>query len=335
MLSRRIIGFSCIALLCGLFVTARARRTVCTGFLPPNSMRIPVGALRVGADGAVGGLNEAQYNAVMDHLQKIYGPIVASLGGTLQINRLWTDPTVNSSAQREGTTYVLNMYGGLARHPAITQDGETLVACHEMSHHLGGAPKEKYYNSWATNEGQSDYAGVLKCLRLMFADGGSTQFTRATASDPVAEKACQVFKDPKDQTLCVRSAMAGMSVTALFKDLSHAAKDARFDTPNTAVVQQTNDEHPEMQCRLDTYFQGSLCTQPVSAKQSDTDPATGTCTFSQGYKVGMRPLCWYKPESGELVGLVSRPTAAAQVGAAISKSSGLSLLQSVAPWQGL
>ena len=333
MLSRRIIGFSCIALLCGLFVTARARRTLCTGFLPPNSMRIPVGALRVGADGAAGGLTEAQYNAVMDHLQKIYGPIVASLGGTLQINRLWTDPTVNSSAQREGNTYVLNMYGGLARHPAITQDGETLVACHEMSHHLGGAPKEG--SSWATNEGQSDYAGVLKCIHRMFADSGSIRFSRATAADPVAVKACQVYKDPKDQALCVRSAMAGMSVTALFKDLSHATKDARFDTPNTSVVQVTYDEHPEMQCRLDTYFQGSLCTQPASAKQSDTDPAPGTCTLSQGYKVGMRPLCWYKPGSGELVGLVSRPAAAAQVGAALIKSSGLAVLQSAAPWQGL
>ncbi len=333
MLSRRIIGFSCIALLCGLFVTARVRRTICTGFLPPNSMRIPVGALRVGADGAVGGINEAQYNAVMDQLQKIYGPIVASLGGTLKINRLWSDPTVNASAQRIGNTYVLNMYGGLSRHPAITQDGEALVACHEMSHHIGGAPKEG--TSWATNEGQSDYVGVLKCLRLMFADGGSMQFTRATAADPVAEKACQVYKDPKDQALCVRTAMAGMSVTALFKDLGHATTAARFDTPNPTVVQVTYDDHPEMQCRLDTYLQGSLCAQPASAKQSDTDPAPGTCTLSQGYKVGMRPLCWYKPQSGELLGLVSRPTAAAQVGAAISKSSGLSLLQSAAPWQGL
>jgi hypothetical protein len=46
---------------------------------------------------------------------------------------------------------------------------------------------------------------------------------------------------------------------------------------------------------MDTYLQGSLCTQPVSGPLSGTDPAVGTCTRQAGFQTGFRPLCWYKP----------------------------------------
>ena len=53
----------------------------------------------------------------------------------------------------------------------ITVDGMALVACHEMGHHMGGAPKIDgwYGSSWATNEGGADYYGTLKCARRFFA----------------------------------------------------------------------------------------------------------------------------------------------------------------------
>jgi hypothetical protein len=85
-----------------------------------------------------------------------------------------------------------------------------------------------------------------------------------------------------------------------------------FDTPDTNVVTTTNVEHPEGQCRLDTYFSGALCT-----KQWDLNviPAKG---FPQGQNsaaaekvamqyscfvnnrtgtVGTRPACWFKQQN--------------------------------------
>ena len=328
---RRLFGLCCVALLCALFVAARPHRivTVCPGFLPENDMRIPVGIKEVG------GISQAQYNEVMDRLEAIYGPIVQAQGGVLQINRLWDNATVNSSAQRQGNRYILNMYGGLARHPAVTQDGETLVACHEMSHHLGGAPKEG--GSWASNEGQADYAADLKCMRRMFSDPDSARFTRMEAADPVAQKACrQTYKDPREAALCLRIATAGLSVTALFKALHHEVKDPAFDTPDPSVVDATDDDHPATQCRLDTYFQSALCAEPVSEALADDDPTPGACTLAQGFQVGMRPLCWYKPtpaEAGEQ--LMSRAAVAPQLRQAVFRSPALSALQDAAVWQGL
>jgi len=111
--------------------------------------------------------------------------------------------------------------------------------------------------------------------------------------------------------------------------------DPAFDTPDPNVVAETDDSHPATQCRLDTYLQGALCTKPVSEAFSDEDPAPGACTRSQGYAVGMRPLCWYKPPAGETPDLLSRADKAPQVRKALSQSPALSALQSGSLWQGL
>ena len=183
----------------------------CTGFLPPNDLKIPVGSAEDK------GIVEAQFNDVMNIVEKIYKPQVAALGKVLELRRLWKDATVNASAQQSGNRYILNMYGGLARHETITMDGMALVACHELGHHLGGAPK---VSSWASNEGQSDYYANMKCLKQVFSDTASANFTRLSAGDEVAEKGCDaLYSGPQDRAICVRAAMAGKSVAYLFQIL--------------------------------------------------------------------------------------------------------------------
>lgn len=259
----------------------------CKGFLPPNDLKIPVGS----ADDK--GILEAQFNEVLNTVEKIYKPQVAALGKTLDVRRLWADATVNASAMQSGNRYIINMYGGLARHETITMDGFALVACHEMGHHLGGAPK---VSSWASNEGQSDYYANMKCLKQVFADSSSLSFTRLSGSDEVAEKSCNaMYASPQDRAVCVRAAMAGKSVAYLFQILRKETVIPRFDTPSPVVVTSMMSKHPPTQCRMDTYLAGSLCTQPVSAPLSPTDPTVGTCIRSAGFQAGFRPLCWYKP----------------------------------------
>ena len=143
------------------------------GFLPPNDLKIPIGSAEDK------GITRKQYDAVMDRVQEIYAPLIAARGARLVIKRLWDDPTVNASAERRGNDYIVNMYGGLARHAAITQDGLALVVCHEIGHHIGGAPK--YSGQWAANEGQADYFANLKCLHRVFA--ASAAFTKPAGDE--------------------------------------------------------------------------------------------------------------------------------------------------------
>ncbi len=253
-------------------------------FLPKNNMRIPVGDVRAK------GIDEAAFNSVMDRIQEVYGPIIAQHGGHLVINRLWTDETVNASAEQQGGDWIINMYGGLARHPAVTKDGMMLVACHELGHHLGGFPLIGG-GGWASNEGAADYFANLKCLRKTLGDTASANI------DPTAKSACEaVYPAGVDRAQCESGAMAGMSVSVLLAELGGSPKPD-FTTPDTSTVDSTNDEHPAAQCRLDTYFAASLCAKPVGDDVSRSAP-NGGCTKAEGFKVGMRPRCWYAPAAG-------------------------------------
>ncbi|MBI4349082.1 MAG: hypothetical protein HY553_19750 [Elusimicrobia bacterium] len=292
-MNQRIKAATGIAVLGTLLAVAAVSRprVLCEGFLPPNDLQI------LETDPAAGGITEAQFNAVLDRAQEVYGPIVAAAGGNLVINRLWTNGTVNASAYQSGGTWYLNMYGGLARHPTITVEGFTLVACHELGHHLGAFPKYDG-NDWATNEGGADYYATLKCLRRVFPAG-----SRAETLDPIAEKTCAAnFPDEGSRAHCGKGTMAGVSVAELFRALRRETAPYKLDTPDPKQVAEMYDAHPAGQCRLDTYYQGALCTKPITEAQSETEPGPGACTAAQGYTTGIRPRCWYKPPEGQAKG---------------------------------
>lgn len=276
------------------FASSEGAHTLCEGFVPPNSMSIPVGAVhRWSLTEKPAGLTEEQFNAVIDRFERIYTADMAKAGGTLRVKRLWNDGTVNASAQRFGSEWVVNMYGGLARHPAITVEGFALVICHEGGHHIGGAPKKP--GRWATNEGGADYFATLKCLRRFFAEDDNATIIAQSQIDPLARQRCESqFASQNDQLLCMRSSLAGNSVALLFMDLRHEQTPPGFGTPDPRVVTEMYDNHPETQCRMDTYFAGATCHVDVSVPVSDNDYREGSCNQPQD-GVGFRPLCWFKP----------------------------------------
>lgn len=290
-LKRVAAGVALIATLGFTHKTASEISTLCAGFLPENNMKIPVGLFNVG------GISEQQFNDVLNRLERLYKADIEREGDTLKINRLWTDATVNASAQRMGNTVVLNMYGGLARHFATSVEGFALVACHELGHHRGGAPKigSWWGNAWATNEGGSDYYATLKCLRRFFAEDDNAAILQGLDLDPVADAACHAqFTDEKDVLLCLRSSLAGQSIANLFQDLRKETTPPTFGTPDKSEVRRTNDNHPATQCRLDTYFAGMICQAKETDNLSKDDYRQGSC-YQGRDQGGFRPRCWFAP----------------------------------------
>lgn len=265
-------------------------RQLCTGFLPPNDLQIPISTFQVG------GISESDFNVVLDRVEKIYGPDIAATGNRLKVNRLWSNNTVNASAQRVGKDYIINMYGGLARHPATTEEGFALVACHEIGHHLAGAPKVSGWgNNWASNEGASDYFATLKCLRRYFIEFGSSERVENSQIDDFARSQCEAqWAHPLDLEVCLLNSLAGQSVANLFSDLRKDQNPPRFHTPDQRRVTKTEDSHPETQCRLDTYFQGALCLARIQDSLDEKDFRAGSC-IEEMDRVGTRPRCWFSP----------------------------------------
>ena len=259
------------------------------GFLPENNFNIPVDEKNLT------GISEEQFNSVIDQVEDIYAPIVKQFGGNLRVVRNWTDGTVNAYAEQTGSDWMVSMFGGLARHHTVTRDGFALVVCHELGHHIGGAPK---YTSeqWASNEGQSDYFATLKCLRRVWMSENNEAVIRQMTVPQVVKDSCsRAWRSPVDRAICVRGAMAGDSVAKLFAALSWSMKSPKFDTPDTRQVSVTSDSHPATQCRLDTYFQGALCEKSFNEDVAGDSEVTGTCHNSTAHLIGLRPRCWFKP----------------------------------------
>jgi hypothetical protein len=259
------------------------------GFLPKNNLNIPVGNKDVSS------ITEEKFNAVIDQVETMYSPIVSEYGGKLKVVRKWTDGTVNAYAEREGETWKVSMFGGLARHKTITADGFALVVCHELGHHIGGAPRYAG-DDWASNEGQSDYFATTKCLRRVWQAEDNAAAVASMQIPSALSQACnKQWSAQADRDICVRAGMAGDSVAQLFAALSWQMKPAKFDTPDPKQVTRTSDSHPATQCRLDTYFQGALCEKSFNEEIGQTDEVSGVCHGSTGQTTGLRPRCWFRP----------------------------------------
>lgn len=272
-------------------------------FAPENNLKIPVGfQSKAGA-----GIDEKTYNAMIDQVENYYQPIAKTHGAVLKINRMWTTDTVNSTAHQSGKSWYVDAYGGLARYPIMTADAESAVLCHEMGHHLGGFPKihSLFGSSWASNEGEADYFATMKCFcRVHENDDNASIIANMTVPTEVKAGCSSTFKSMKEIALCTREALAGQVLAQILYQLGHgsSAKVAiepatapSFSTPDTTSVSSTNDQHPAAQCRLDTYFNGSICGMAATDDFGPKDAATGACAEEKHDKYGFRPRCWFKP----------------------------------------
>lgn len=250
---------------------------------------VPKNDLRISESFNLSGITKEEFEAVLDQVEKTYAPIVKEHGATLDVVRSWDDDTINAQAWQTGKTWHIEMFGGLARHKETTIDGMALVACHELGHHLGGVPRIQ----WASNEGQSDYFGSLKCLRKIWAkDSNEEIVSKLEIPETVTKKCSAEHKQANDIAICQRGAMAGMALGRLLGSLG-GDKMPNFDTPDSKVVKKTNNNHPKAQCRLDTYYAGSVCKVDANIDVSDSDSEVGVCSRKFGETVGVRPLCWF------------------------------------------
>lgn len=248
----------------------------------------------------LGGMTEDEFNFALDRVEDLYRPIVEAKDAELSLERNWDDGTVNAYASRSGSNWTVAMFGGLARHEAVTVDGFTLVACHEFGHQVGGAPYKTSWwagTSWAAAEGQADYYGAFKCLGKVFdRDDNVAAIENLDVPATVTNKCKSVWNTDDKVAKCARIAMAGLSLAKLFEDLMDLPKPISFDTPDTEVVSSTNlAGYPSVQCRLDTYLAGALCEKSFNTEPKDGDIDYSFCSRAEGNEIGSRPTCWYKP----------------------------------------
>lgn len=276
----------------------------------------------------VADMTPEKFRALAQKFNQLFAPVVAQHGAILQIRLRWEDPTVNAYAFREGNVggkplWQIQMFGGLARRPEITEDGFTLVMCHELGHHLAGYPFKTDDNDeirWAATEGESDYFAAQVCAKKIWASDTALNAQLAIGVSDEVRFACR-WNYPgsnaraiADQNLCYRTINAGLSLATLLARLNDYL-DPMMRTRNREWVDQTYEGHPQAQCRLDTYAAGALCATPFdlrvipgimgsTAENSVRAEAMAmhySCRQESRYdpryaaRYGARPLCWFRP----------------------------------------
>jgi len=241
-------------------------------------------------------ITEADFDEILARVERAYAPIVRAKGAELAIDRDWRHENPNAFASREGRVWSLHFYGGLARRGDMTGDAFVLVACHELGHHLGGAPRDRRGKDgdWSSLEGQADYWAALKCVRRIWA----ARYNRSIVSTidvpmPVRQGCGESFRKPEDAALCMRSALAGRAL-ARAGPWAETEPAPDFDVPDRSRTARTDDRGLGKQCRLDTIYAGALCAADPDAEVDADDPGVSACASGPG----SRPACWFNPESG-------------------------------------
>lgn len=242
----------------------------------------------------LGDTTEEEFNHVIDGIAAIYEPEIMRRGGKLEILREWKNTKLNAEAEQIDNRWILRLYGGFARYRNMNKDTFALVACHEMGHHLAGAPKFQKGISWGSVEGQSDYFATSKCMRRLWENDDNEKEIEAQEIPDSLLKICQEnWKSSAERFLCIRSGLASLGIGKLLAFLKRRASP-RIETPDLSEVSETDQGHGRAQCRLDSFIQGSLCSVSAHEDFSNESDLPGSCHPRLGHKIGLRPACWYK-----------------------------------------
>ncbi len=249
------------------------------------------------------------FDSRVKELQETFSPIVAHFKGKLKINGQWDNKQINAFAGQMLGSWKVTFTGGLAKRPELSPDGMTLIICHEIGHHLGGFPfSSNLISSWAAVEGQADYFSTLVCARKMWQHQRDVNMTFETKVAMIPKTKCDfAFPKDEDRQLCYRTSVGLESVINTMAVLLKKPMP-QYDTPDTKEVTETFQDHPAVQCRLDTLYHGAIC--PIvfdetiipgkstrgrrSGKDAEMEAALHSCTLLSKFDYGLRPACWYK-----------------------------------------
>ena len=171
----------------------------------------------------------------------------------------------------------------------------------QAGHHLGGFA---FYGAadWAASEGQADYFRHAGLRSPDWERDAQANAAHRNTVNPVAKTSCDAVVLERTRT-CSRIADAGQSLANLLA--MGASQMPNYATPDTTQVDRTDVEHPEAQCRLDTYFAGALCKATFDVRvipgrnnsagqlsiEAEREAGDQSCQATGGYTQGMRPRC--------------------------------------------
>lgn len=304
---------------------------VALGACQPIEAPAPTGGLRPIVDESIdltARLNTVeQFNEIIMAFRAEFGPIAEAMGFPLAIETDWESDADVANADigfdvTRSTEYRILFHGGWARRQ--TPDGVAGTLCHELGHYTSGHPHvDGHAPSQLAIEGQADYFEGF-CLRQLWRNDAAlnARYINHPLLTDGAKEACDLaWSSGNDRGLCYRISAAALDSAHVGHrrgvELGYnSATDPvpAYETPERLKVPWNNTTYGTLQCRLDTRLAAAHCNSshdfsmiPGGYRELD-DPNASVidaemhaqdyyCSRSRGDTVGVRPLCWFRPQT--------------------------------------
>lgn len=236
---------------------------------------------------------------IFNEFTNTYEPMAREQGVQFTIEIDPKNSSTSAAAEVSEKKWILSLSGGLLNHPNLHPDVLRIILCHELGHILGGAPRRNLPFDWQgpvakdglssiSSEGQADYYATRSCFRLLVQGQDHERELLNIIVSPKVKQDCDLShsKSTNASYICQRATMAALGFLKL-----NFSFPISFITPNlTPSSVLVRDQYPDRQCRLDTFFAGSLCADPIKKSFDFSNEDFDECKTS----MGKRPFCWYR-----------------------------------------
>ncbi len=242
-------------------------------------------------------------------------------------------PNADAGRALHDPAWFIGVGGGLLLLKDMTEEGLTLVVCHEIGHLFGGFPfvREGFTGLLLplSVEGQADYFAAQVCLKRLWSGVDNSRNRqgveyRAAIEAPAANLCERSYLRRNEQQLCYKIIYAAQSFVLSLGSAEEVARPPSVETPEQTEVDATWGLHPMAQCRYDTFVAAALCPTRLSGSsrtyhESSQDAVwydetripgfdlelpggpqaleqsmAATCR-SDFFPRGARPRCWFQP----------------------------------------
>jgi len=200
----------------------------------------------------------------------------------------WKQDHIGAGSNFYDGQFSIMLYGGYVRATGSTFELIALTLCHELGHYLGGTPRQRLYDKnkedWSSSEGQSDWFAAHSCLPKVYQyfNKNSPQKLKVVLNDKDKD-ICALVDNTNENSLnqCRWIMSAGLN----FADFVRHYTDRSIEKPSLSAVSPEkplitlHSQYPSVQCRLDTFRVGALCSV-----------ANNKAHFC------IRPRCWFNPD---------------------------------------
>lgn len=239
---------------------------------------------------------EERYRPLVKNILELFDQEVISQNANMVFKFDFSSKTVNAFAKRSGINnenWHITFLGGLMRHPALNENIFSAILCHELGHHLGGTPR-KSNDHWATVEGQSDYFAANICLKRLLRESSILVPNVSNIPNTVKHHCSLNFPEPELQKICLQTSSVSIDIGKFIYKLKQTRRGRRGKKPSinsrdNTVVKMTLIQHPNAQCRLDTFFEGALCRDGLN----NILHGNLNCPDQKIRYHGSRPWCWF------------------------------------------